>query len=225
MLTLAARLVRATLRRAGRARLESRQLLSMSILAGVAMLIPWTSFLAVTLPSHFRAHNWSVTWVGFDAALMLVLIATAWAAWFRRQVLAALSVVAATMLLCDAWFDVNTAWGTHGVKVSIATALAGNIPLSLALLWLTRRILLGTAAVVAVATHRTEVPHRAIDVAIPVLGTRRGAHARPARELQSRSSVTPSSASNALTRASTSSTMRRTVSRSCPAGSSTSQSR
>ncbi len=147
--------------------LELNRLFSTIMFAAVVIMVPWTVFLAVTLPSRFHAHNWDVAWVGFDSVLIVVLIATAWAAWYRRQILAMVSVVAGTMLLCDAWFDINTSWGTSGFPVTILTALIGNIPLAVVFFWLARRIMLRTAAVVARTRHEGAPPERAIDVTFP----------------------------------------------------------
>lgn len=38
-----------------------------------AGLILWTAYLAWSLHRHFQAHNWRRAWVGFDAALIVVL--------------------------------------------------------------------------------------------------------------------------------------------------------
>jgi hypothetical protein len=130
-------------------------------------MIPWVIYLSLHLPVRYRAHDWNVAWVGFDSALIIVLAATAWAAWNRRQILAATSIVAATMLLCDAWFDVNTSLGTKGQLVTILSALFANVPLAIFFILLARRIMLRTAAVLATALSTGSVPHRAHDVAIP----------------------------------------------------------
>lgn len=62
--------------------------LAIAVVTIVAGMIPWTAYLAWSLPGHFRAHNWDIAWVGFDAGLIAVLAYMAWAAWFRRQILA-----------------------------------------------------------------------------------------------------------------------------------------
>ncbi|MGC8510938.1 MAG: hypothetical protein ACP5PB_08740 [Acidimicrobiales bacterium] len=171
--------------------LEINRLFSKIMVAAVVIMVPWTAFLAVTLPGQYHAHNWDVAWVGFDTALMLLLIGTAWAAWYRRQILAMISVVAATMLLCDAWFDINTSWGTSGLPVSILTAVIGNIPLSIFFFWMARRIMLRTAMVVARATHAGNVPQRAIDVTFPFAVTWPEAFARPGHDRAAENSDTP----------------------------------
>lgn len=140
------------------------RLLAGALLLVVVGLIPWTGYLAVTLPGQFRAHNWAIAWVGFDAALVVVLASTAWTAWRRRQILAPTAVVAATMLLCDAWFDVTTSFGTRDEAVTLLTALACNLPVAVFFIVLARRILLRTAAEVAALEGRAGRPRRVRDV-------------------------------------------------------------
>ncbi len=138
--------------------------LAIAMIVAVASLIPWTAYLAVQLPGHFRAANWSLTWVGFDTVLMAILASAAWAAWFERQVLAPLAVIAATLLLCDAWFDINTSFGTNGEPFTIATAMLGNIPLALYFIFLVRHIMLRSAEHLADASavfkchHLSDLP-------------------------------------------------------------------
>jgi hypothetical protein len=48
-------------------------------------LIPWVIVLAVTLPKHYIAGHWTLTWVGFDLGLLTSLGLTAYMAWRRRQ--------------------------------------------------------------------------------------------------------------------------------------------
>ena len=139
----------ATMTRAtGRARLgtDLSRWFSAGIVALLLGLIPWTAFLAVTLHGRFEARHWDVAWVGFDAVLIAVFAYTAWAAWFRRQILVATALVAATLLLCDAWFDVTMSLGTPDQTVTIATALLVELPLALFLFWCAHRIMVRTVA-------------------------------------------------------------------------------
>jgi hypothetical protein len=145
--------------------------LARAIVAIVVGLIPWTAYLAWSLPGHFRAHNWRLAWVGFDAALIAVLAYTAWAAWARRQILAPTAIVAATMLICDAWFDVNTSFGTRGEALAIVTALGGNLPLALVFILLARQIMLRSAAILAEARGVHDRPRHARDVTMPFAAT------------------------------------------------------
>lgn len=160
---------------------ELHRWLARVIVVIVAGLIPWTAYLAWSLPGHFRAHNWRLAWAGFDAALIAVLAYTAWAAWARRQILAPTAIVAATMLICDAWFDVNTSFGTKGEALTIVTALGGNLPLALVFILLARRIMLRSAAILAEARGAEDRPRHAHDVTMPFATTWRDGVAFRAR--------------------------------------------
>jgi cation transport ATPase len=118
-----------------------RRLLISAALAGVAALAVWIGVLAQTLPDHYRAGGWAITWIGFDAALLAVLAVTAWAAWRRRQVLIPSLVVLATLLICDAWFDTTLDWDTRGFAASLALALAVELPAAVIALVGARRLL------------------------------------------------------------------------------------
>lgn len=50
-------------------------------------MIPWLGYLSTTLPEDYVAHNWPLTWVGFDVLLMAFMVATALLGYLRRQVL------------------------------------------------------------------------------------------------------------------------------------------
>jgi len=105
----------------------------------VVGLAPWIAYLALALPPRYDARNWTVVWVGFDIALMAVLAHSAWAAWFRRQVMVATALIAGTLFLCDAWFDVMTSFGSRGEWVTLLTALGGELPAAAAFFWIARR--------------------------------------------------------------------------------------
>jgi hypothetical protein len=118
-----------------------RRALIAACLAGVLLLSVWIAVLEVTLPRDYRAGGWRAAWVGFDIALLLVFAATAWAAWRRRQVLIVCLIVLATLLLCDAWFDITLDWGTRGFMVSVLSAAVIELPLAVVALTGARRLL------------------------------------------------------------------------------------
>jgi hypothetical protein len=144
------------------------------ILVSVGM-VPWIVYLALTLPKSYEAGHWTLLWVGFDVGLVAVLVATALAAWQRRQVMVPLLLVTATLLVCDAWFDVVTSFGRPGGWVSIVTAVGAEIPLAAAFLWLYRRLVLATLAEARRRAGDPHAPHRLWDV--PVLDA--GPHDHP----------------------------------------------
>ncbi|WP_287003610.1 hypothetical protein, partial [Gordonia sp. UBA7860] len=76
---------------------------------GAIALIPWIVFLGLTLPVDYVAHNWSVTWIGFDVLLVAMMAATAVLALLRRQLLVLAGFTTGILLICDAWFDIMTA--------------------------------------------------------------------------------------------------------------------
>jgi hypothetical protein len=110
------------------------------------VLAAWIGILAVTLPRYYRAGGWRGAWVGFDLAELAAFLATGWAAWKRRQVLIICLVVLATLLCCDAWFDVVLDARTKGFEISLLSALIIELPLAaLALLGVRRLMRLNIA--------------------------------------------------------------------------------
>jgi hypothetical protein len=118
-----------------------RRLLIVACLAGALLLAVWIVVLEVKLPRDYRAGGWRAAWVGFDIGLLLVLAATAWAAWRRRQILIGCLMVLATLLCCDAWFDTTLDWGTRGFMVSLLSAVIVELPLAAVALIGARRLL------------------------------------------------------------------------------------
>jgi len=118
-----------------------RRIVIAASLAGVVLLSIWIGVLEVKLPRDYRAGGWRAAWVGFDIALLLTFAATAWAAWRRRQILIVCLMVLATLLCCDAWFDITLDWGTRGFMVSVLSAALVELPLAVAALIGVRRLL------------------------------------------------------------------------------------
>jgi hypothetical protein len=118
-----------------------RRVLIAACLAGVLLLSIWIGVLEAKLPRDYRAGGWRAAWVGFDIALLLVFASTAWAAWRRRQILIVCLMVLATLLCCDAWFDITLDWGTSGFMVSVLSAALVELPLAVVALIGARRLL------------------------------------------------------------------------------------
>lgn len=103
-------------------------------LVPAAALVPWTVRLAGALPTSYLVSNWDVTWVGFDLALLVALTSTGLAGWRRHPLAQPMAVLTATLLGCDAWFDVTTA-ATAGDRVlGVLLAALVELPLAAALL-------------------------------------------------------------------------------------------
>jgi hypothetical protein len=73
-----------------------------------AVLIPWIVYLGFSLPARQVSHHYAAAWVGFDVFELIALAATGYLALRRSRYLALASASAATLLICDAWFDVLT---------------------------------------------------------------------------------------------------------------------
>jgi hypothetical protein len=100
----------------------------------------WIVYLAVSMPTGYRSKAWSAAWVGFDILLLLALTGTVLAAMLGRQIVVLLAVFTATLLLCDAWFDIVLAWGTSDVWGSLASAAFVEVPLATFLLLRARKL-------------------------------------------------------------------------------------
>ncbi len=128
-----------------RAQRRRRHILGAATMSA-AVLVPWLVVLAVTLPDRHRSHEWRLAWVGFDAALTLAFAATAWFGWRSRQVVITAFVVTATLLLCDAWFDVLLSWGGSEQTEAVLTAAFVELPLAAFLLTVYHRLLRSLSA-------------------------------------------------------------------------------
>jgi hypothetical protein len=93
-------------------------------------LVPWTLYLTFTLPSRHLTFHYDLAWVGFDVALACVFAATTLAALRRSHWLVPLAAVTATMLCCDAWFDIVTSQGGGDTWEAVAEAVFAELPLA-----------------------------------------------------------------------------------------------
>ncbi|MGW1346114.1 hypothetical protein ACWCOV_34030 [Kribbella sp. NPDC002412] len=97
-------------------------------------LVPWTVYLAVTLPSHYFARNWVATWVGFDILLLTMLMLTAIAGWKRKQLVFPTAFASGVLLICDAWFDVMTSQRGADLTQALLSAFLVELPLAFVLI-------------------------------------------------------------------------------------------
>jgi len=119
-----------------------------SAIGGLVML-PWIGYLASSLPLAESGGAWRVAWVGFDVMLAVVLMMTAWLGFHRRQVAILGLLVASTMLLTDAWFDVALSFGTHEQWGAILSAVILEVPFAILLASSAISILQRTSSTVA----------------------------------------------------------------------------
>ena len=132
------------------------------------VLVGWIVVLVLTLGRNYTATHWRLAWVGFDIVLLGAFAATGWAFWRGRQIVIACLLVTATLLCCDAWFDVILDLGSSGVWVSIASAVIVEIPLALVMFNAARR-LIRLSALVAMSGAGDAAPVPSL-WRIPLLG-------------------------------------------------------
>lgn len=126
-------------------------------LAG-AVLVPWALVLAYRLPAQHTSAHWDVAWVGFDIALAAALAATGWGIARRASWAPSAAMAAATLLLCDAWFD-NVLANDSGERLEAALeAVFVELPLAIFCVWLALHCEQTMAALFAVLGRRRRQP-------------------------------------------------------------------
>jgi hypothetical protein len=109
-------------------------------LAGLGLL-PWTAHLIVTLPNrHLQTGYYDLAWGGFDVALAALLVATGAGLLRRRLWVQSTATAAATMLVCDAWFDVLSSQPGGERLIAIVLAVLVELPSALVCLLIARHV-------------------------------------------------------------------------------------
>jgi hypothetical protein len=121
------------------------------------VLAAWIVVLIMTLRREYVATHWRLAWVGFDFVLLAVFALTGWALWRGRQIVIAGLLITATMLCCDAWFDVILDLRTDDMWPSIASAVFVELPLAFMMLNAARR-LIRMSALAAVCAGGVRLP-------------------------------------------------------------------
>jgi hypothetical protein len=97
------------------------------------LLIPWTVYLAVSLPREHKVRDWGPLWVGFDGIELLLLAVTFWLSRQRRTIGLLVAFATGVVLLCDAWFDLLTS-APGEVWQAVLSAVVVEIPLAVLLM-------------------------------------------------------------------------------------------
>ena len=103
------------------------------------LLVPWSIWLLTNLPQRHLARHWAIAWTGFDVALAVALALTAYGLAQRPTLVAAAGPVAATLLVCDAWFDTMMSGDGEQLVLAVVLAIAVELPLAVLCVWLTQR--------------------------------------------------------------------------------------
>lgn len=104
-----------------------------------AGLIPWTVYLAGTLPDRQLSSHYNAAWTGFDVMLAIVLLATGICVLLRSPLLAVTAAASASFLVIDAWFDIMTSPPGRQFAEALIMAAVAELPLAAACAWLSYR--------------------------------------------------------------------------------------
>ncbi|HEX4345813.1 MAG TPA: hypothetical protein VHZ31_09645 [Solirubrobacteraceae bacterium] len=109
------------------------------IFCGLALaLVPWTLWLAISLPTRHLTNHYDAAWSGFDVALAASLLATGLGIFRQATWTQGVASSAAALLVCDAWFDVTMSASGREQLIAIATAALVELPLAIACVFVAR---------------------------------------------------------------------------------------
>jgi len=94
-------------------------------------LIPWTIYLAYSLPIRHIEKHWDLSWVGLDIGIIIILLLTGFLASIKSRLVIISFSVAASFLLVDAWFDLISAKPGAEFFQALVLAIIVEIPLSI----------------------------------------------------------------------------------------------
>lgn len=97
-------------------------------IAAAIALIPWDTYLALSLPERQISPHYRGTWVIYDAVLCIVLARIGWLAHKRNPKVVVSAAAGAALLFADAWFDVSSAYGNDDHIQALCFALFLELP-------------------------------------------------------------------------------------------------
>jgi hypothetical protein len=133
-------------------------------------LLPWTILLTQWLPPKHESVRWDLAWSGFDTGLALAFLFTAVAVWRRSPWVGAGAAATGTLLLADAWFDVILESHSDQLRISIATAVFGELPAAALCFWIAYRTEQFLTRIVGTALDRETASHLAASGQRPAEG-------------------------------------------------------
>lgn len=104
------------------------------------VMVPWTVYVAISLPRTYDTVGYDLSWAGFDVGLAIVLGLTGLGLYRRSEWTQAAAVSTATFLVIDAWFDITTAQAGPDRMAALLAAGVLEIPLALLCLLVAARL-------------------------------------------------------------------------------------
>lgn len=103
-----------------------------AVIYGLLALVtmPWTIYLAVTLPTRHLSRHWDVAWVGLDIAILAMLILNAIYSYFESKWLVMSATATTTLLVIDGWFDVMSSGSGKSFVEALGLAILIELPLA-----------------------------------------------------------------------------------------------
>jgi hypothetical protein len=105
------------------------------------ILVPWTIYLAYSLPTRHIEKHWDIAWVGLDIAIIFLLLITGILATLKSQFVIISLVATSSFLIVDAWFDIISSPPGSELFQSVFLAVCVEIPLALGCLVLAYHII------------------------------------------------------------------------------------
>jgi hypothetical protein len=106
-----------------------------AFIACSVVLVPWTVYLGLSLPSRQLSPHYNIAWVGFDVLLIAALGGTGYFAVRGSRYLAITAAAASALLIVDAWFDIMTSPRRQILEAIILAAFV-ELPLAGVCAWL-----------------------------------------------------------------------------------------
>jgi hypothetical protein len=110
------------------------------------VLLPWTLYLAQSLPTQHLTIHWDISWIGLDIALLFALVATGVLSYFQSRWIVITATMLGSLLLLDAWFDILGQKGGDDLRQSVMLAILIEIPIAIASFVLAGRALVSDDA-------------------------------------------------------------------------------
>jgi hypothetical protein len=95
------------------------------------ILLPWTLYLGLSLPSRHISVHWDVSWVGLNIALIISFAVTGYLSYRQSRWVAISASVLGSILILDAWFDILTQHSPSELRTAVLMAVFIEIPLAL----------------------------------------------------------------------------------------------